>query len=134
MELYTQFEVGREGRKGINDYILEHSQLYQTEESRKIDKKFVNELVASLDTDSHILLVSVVEKIRRNLIILEDKDNRFTRLQVFLCLQDLCLAVENALKVKNSLQGLKMKEILDRLFSKNSGRVRDPWKKLFDGN
>lgn len=95
LELYSQFEDGVEGREGTKDYILKHSQLYQTEVAKTIDKAFLTKLIASLDTDSHLLFISVVEKIRRNLEILKDKDNRFTRLQMFLCLQHLCLAIEN---------------------------------------
>jgi len=132
LRLYSQFEDGVEGREGIKDYILKHSQLYQKEESKTIDKAFLSGLISSLDTDSHILFISVVEKIRRNLAILADKDNRFTRLQIFLCLQDLCLAIENALKTKNSLSGT-LKPLLDILFSDTSMRNR-LWKPLFDNN
>lgn len=65
--------------------------------------------------------------------MLDDKDNRFTRLQIFLCLQDLCLLIENALKTKNNKKGLMMKELLDVLFSTASGRLRG-WKPTFDDN
>jgi hypothetical protein len=132
LELYSQFEDGKAGQEGIKDYILKHSQLYQTEESKTIDKAFLSGLVSSLDTDSHILFISVVEKIRRHFIIFDDKDNRFTRLQIFLCLQDLCLSIENALKTKNKKKGM-MKELLDGLFSTTSGRPRG-WKPTFDAN
>jgi hypothetical protein len=132
LELYSQFENGKAGREGIKDYILKHSQLYQTEETVTIDIAFLSELVSSLDTDSHILFISVIEKIRRHFIVLDDKDNRFTRLQIFLCLQDLCLSIENALKKRNNNTGM-MKELLDGLFSTASGRPR-VWKPVFDAN
>ncbi len=125
--LYTQFE------NRIKDYILEHSKLYQTEESKTIDTAYISTLISSLDTDSHILLISLIEKIRRNLDVLIDKDNRFTRLQIFLCLQDLCLSIENALKIKSTLKGRGIKELLDVLFSNASGRPR-LWKPIFDSN
>lgn len=125
--LYLQFE------DRIKALIHGHSDLYQQEETREINESFVKRLVSSLDTDSRILFISLVEKIRRNLEILTDKDNRFTRLKIFLCLQDLCLSFENALKVKNNLTG-NLKTILDRLFSTGSGRQRDPWKPIFDTN
>jgi len=128
--LYTQFEDGKEGQEGIKDYILKHSRLYQTEESKTVDKIFLGNLISSLDTDSHILFISSVEKIRRNLIILADKDNQFTRLQIFLCLQGLCLAIENSLKMKNKSTGT-LRELLDVLFSRASGRDR-LWKPIFD--
>jgi len=124
--LYTQFE------NRIIDHILKHSQLYQTEETRTINKAFISTLISSLDTNSHILLISLIEKIRRNLDVFIDKDNRFTRLQIFLCLQDLCLSIENALKTKNTLRGT-IKELLDVLFSNASGRPR-LWKPIFDSN
>jgi len=124
LELYTQFE------DKIKIYILHHSMLYQKEESARVDKVFVDGLVASLDTDSRLLFVTQVEKIRRNLEILSDKDNRFTRLQIFLSLQDICLSVENSLKVKNGLTDT-LKPILDKLFSKKSGRPK-AWKPAFD--
>lgn len=130
LKLYSQFENGVEGREGTKDYILKHSQLYQTEESETIDKAFLTRLIASLDTDSHLLFVSAVEKIRRNTEVLVDKDNRFTRLQIFLCLQNLCLSIENALKTKNNLTGT-LKPILDTLFSGASNRQRT-WKPDFD--
>lgn len=130
--LYTQFEDGKEGQEGIKDYILKHSRLYQTEESKTVDKVFLGNLISSLDTDSHILFISSVEKIRRNLIILADKDNQFTRLQIFLCLQGLCLAIENSLKMKNKSTGT-LRELLDVLFSRASGRDR-LWKPIFDAN
>jgi hypothetical protein len=133
LKLYYQFEEGSEGREGTKDYILKHSQLYQKEETKTIDKAFITGLIASLDTDSHLLHISLVEKIRRNLEILSDKDNRFTRLQIFLCLQDLCLAIENSLKTKNKITGT-LKEILDILFSIASGRQRLPWKPILDAN
>ena len=125
--LYLQFE------ERIKDFILEHSVLFQKEESTIIDKAFLDRLVSSLDTDSHILFISLVEKIRINLEILKDKDNRFTRLKIFLCLQDLCLSIENALKIKNSLTGT-LKPLLDALFSTTSRRQREPWKPIFDEN
>lgn len=133
LKLYYQFEEGNEEQEGMNDFILRYSQLYQGEETRTIDKAFITDLVASLDTDSHLLFISLVEKIRRNLEILSDKDNRFTRLQIFLCLQDLCLAIENSLKTKNKSTGT-LKELLDTLFSTMSGRQRLPWKPVFDSN
>jgi len=133
LKLYYQFENGNEGREGTKDFILQHSQLYQKEETRTIDKAFITGLMTSLDTDSHLLFISLVEKIRRNLEILSDKDNRFTRLQIFLCLQDLCLAIENSLKTKNKSTGT-LKELLDILFSKASGKQRLPWKPIFDSN
>jgi len=133
LELYSQFEDGKVGREGIKDYILKHSQLYQTEESKTIDKAFLGGLISSLDTDSRILFISLVEKIRRNFIVFDDKDNRFTRLQIFLCLQDLCLSIENALKTKNNKKGMMMRELLDSLFSTTSGRPR-VWKPAFDDN
>jgi hypothetical protein len=126
LKLYSQFE------EGIEDYALEHCQLYQTEETKTIDKAFLKGLVSSLDTDSRILFVSLIEKIRRNFIVFDDKDNRFTRLQIFLCLQDLCLSVENALKTKNNRTGM-MKELLDGLFSAASGKPR-AWKPILDAN
>lgn len=125
--LYTQFE------EKTKDFILIHSKLYQKEESRSMPKGFLDGLLLSLDTDSHVLFVSVVEKIRRNLEILKEKDNRFTRLQIFLCLQDLCLSIENALKTNNNLTGM-LKGLLDTLFSNTSGRQRLPWKPVFDSN
>ena len=125
--LYTQFE------ERTKDFVLKHSQSYQREESKTIDKGFLDGLLSSLDTDSHVLFVSVVEKIRRNFEVLIDKDNRFTRLQIFLCLQDLCLSIENALKTKNNLTGT-LKALLDSLFSNTSGRQRLPWKPVFDSN
>jgi hypothetical protein len=124
--LYTQFE------NRIIDYIVERSKLYQIEESKVIDKAFISTLISSLDTDSHILFISLIEKIRRNLEVFIDKDNRFTRLQIFLCLQDLCLSIENALKTKNTLSGM-IKELFDVLFSSASGRPR-LWKPIFDSN
>lgn len=131
--LYMQFEDGKEGLEGIKDYVLKHSQLYQKEESKTIDKALLGKLVLSMDTDSHILFISVVEKIRRNFEILADKDNRFTRLQIFLCLQDLCLAVENALKTKNRIAG-DLKNLVDALFSKKKLGRRLLWKRIFDDN
>jgi len=133
LELYQQFEDCKAGFKGVKDYILEHSQLYQREDSKIIDKAYLSGLTASLDADIHLLFVSVVEKIRRNFIALTDKDNRFTRLQLFLCLQDLCLSIENAIKTKNHLSGT-LKPLLDVLFSTSSGRQRLPWKPIFDNN
>jgi len=125
--LYIQFEEVTEG------FILRHSDLYRKEESAPIDKAFLDTSLSSLDTDSHVLFISVVEKIRRTLEVLKDKDNRFTRLQIFLCLQDLCLSIENTLKKKNSLTGM-LKALLDSLFSSASGRLRLPWKPVFDNN
>ena len=127
LRLYSQFE------ERIKNYILEQLSLYQSEESIEIKKTLVEKLVSSLNTDSRILFISLVEKIRRNLEILTDKDNRFTRLKIFLCLQDVCLSFENALKVKNNLTG-NLKIFLNRLFSTGSGRQRDPWKPIFDTN
>ena len=126
LKLYSQFE------DIVKDYILQHSKLYQTEEQTKVDKSFLDSLVSSLDTDSHVLLVSLVLKVQRNLKVLGDKDNRFTRLQVFLFLQDLCLSVENALKTRNNLTGT-LKPLLDSLFSRTSNRPR-AWKSDFDSN
>ena len=126
LPLYSQFE------DRTKDFILKHSELYQKEESKIVDKAFIDRLVSSLETDSRILFISVVEKIRRNLEINNDKDNRFTRLQIFLCLQDLCLSIESALKTKNNLSGT-LKPLLDNLFSTSSGRNRT-WKILFDNN
>jgi len=57
--LYAQFEERTE------DFILKHSQLYQREETKTIDKSFINGLLSSLDTDSHVLFISVIEKIQR---------------------------------------------------------------------
>jgi len=123
--LYLQFE------NNIKAFIRRHSDLYQQEETREIDEEFIEGLISYLDTDSRILFISLVEKIQRNLEILKDKDNRFTRLKILLCLRDLCLSVENALKIRNSLTG-NLKTLLDTLFSTTSGRQRDPWKPIFD--
>jgi len=126
LKLYSQFE------DIVKDYLLQHSKLYQTEEQTTVDKSFLDNLVSSLDTDSHVLLISLVLKVQRNLKVLGDKDNRFTRLQVFLFLQDLCLSVENALKTRNNLTGT-LKSLLDSLFSRTSNRPR-AWKSDFDNN
>lgn len=133
LKLYSQVENGFGGREGTKDFILKHSQLYQTEETKPIDIAFLTNLVASLDVDSHILLVSVVEKIRRNFEILADKDNRFTRLQILLNFQDLCLSIENALKVKNNISR-ELKSLLDNLFSPRRLGTRPRWKQIFDDN
>jgi hypothetical protein len=126
LKLYTQFE------DKIKDYMVQHSKLYQAEEKVIVDKPNLDGLVSSLDTDSRILLINLVEKVRKYLEILGDKDNRFTRLQIFLSLQDLCLSVENALKTKNTMTG-SLKPLLDNLFSIVSGRSRT-WKPDFDSN
>jgi hypothetical protein len=126
LDLYIQFE------DIIKNYVVQHSKLYRKEEATTINAAFINSLFSSLDTDSRLLLVTQIEKIRRNFAILKDKDNRFTRLQIFLSLQDLCLSVENSLKNKNSLTDT-MKPLLDSLFSTGSGRPR-AWKPIFDSN
>ena len=131
LKLYSQVENGVDGKEGTKDFILKHSQLYQTEETKPIDLALLTNLVASLDTDSHILLVSVVEKIRRNFETFADKDNRFTRLHILLNFQDLCLAIENALKVKNNISG-ELKSLLDNLFSTRRLGARPRWKQIFD--
>ncbi len=125
--LYMQFEDKAEGTK---DYLLKHSELYCREDGVTINKDFISGLIFNLDTDSHILFVSLIEKMKQNFESLLDKDNRFTRLQIFLCLQDLCLSVESAIKKKNTLTGT-IKPLLDTLFSKTSGRTRG-WKTEFD--
>jgi len=126
LAIYDQFE------QKIRDYIFQHSQLYQNEERKTISRSFVDSLVSSMDAESRILSMSMVEKIRRNLDSLADKDNRFSRLQIFLCLQDLCLAMENALKNKNQLTGT-LKKVLDDSLSR-TWTQEPPWKNVFDGD
>jgi hypothetical protein len=126
LKLYSQFE------ERIKECILLHSKLYQIEDQVVVDKAFLDGLLTSLNADSRILFISLVEKIRRNLEVFVDKDNRFTRLQIFLALQDMCLSIENALKTKNSLTGT-LKPLLDCLFSATSNRPR-VWKSDFDNN
>jgi hypothetical protein len=126
LSLYTQFE------KESVRYLLEHSKTYEREEATKLDELWLDGLISSLETDSHILFISLMEKIKLHLQALDDKDNNFSRLQVFLLLQDLCLCIENALKKKNRLTGT-LKPALDNLFSKASGR-KHTWKTVFDKN
>jgi len=126
LDLYTQFEEKSE------HYILQHSKMYEREESTKLDKSYLAALISSLDADSHILFISLVEKIRLHLQALADKDNNFSRLQIFLSLQDLCLCIENALKKSKNLAGT-LKPVLDSLFSKASGK-QQTWKAVFDKN
>lgn len=126
LQLYEQFE------QKIRDYILSHCMLYQTEEGTTVDRALIDKMISSLNANSHILFISMVDKIRRHSDLLADKDNQFSRLQIFLSLQDLCLAIENALKVAKGINGT-MKPLLDQLFSSTSSRLNS-WKPAFDNN
>ena len=135
LKLYSQFEDDKiGGREGTKDYILKRAQLYQTEETVTFNLTNLSSFISNLSTDSHIMLVSVIEKIRRNLEALSDMDNRFSRVQTLACLQDLCLVIESELKTKNTITNGELKNILDDLFSTRRLAVRPPWKAIFDAN
>lgn len=123
---YKQFE------NHIIDHYLIHIKKYTKLDNSKASKNDIVNLVTSLDTDEHILLISLLYKFRNQLVILKDKDNRFTRLQLFLLLQDFCLFIENAIKTKTGETGT-LKFLLNNLFSRSSGRPRTWWSE-FDGN
>jgi len=134
LKLYSQFEDDKlGGREGTKDYILKRAQLYQTEDAVTVSITNLSSFISNLSTDSHVMFISIIEKIRRNLDTLSDMDNRFTRLQILSCLQDLCLVIENELKVRNNING-ELKSLLDDLFSTRRLTVRPPWKAIFDTN
>ncbi len=133
LRLYSQFEDDKiGGREGTKDYILRRTQLYQTEETVTVNMTNLSNFISNLSTDSHVMLISTIEKIRRNLDALSDMDNRFSRLQTLVCLQDLCLVIESELKAKNIITNGELKNILDDLFSTRRLAVRPPWKAFFD--
>lgn len=97
--LYKQFE------NKTFEMIHQDLNFFAGQKGITITEDDILNFLSSLDVESRLFITTIIRELKQNLTILNNNENRFTRILLFSNLKDLCLFIENYFKniIENNL-------------------------------